>query len=189
MTAHRRVWNSRCINRIRLEFKESRPLQKQKCLLVLIESDWNLKQAEYHDMTPRQMRINRIRLEFKDRQSGEGICRVVCVLIESDWNLKLFPIARPQSFRVVLIESDWNLKYNGIREYDVDICGINRIRLEFKDDYTDKRETAVKGINRIRLEFKVLLADDPDNIGISINRIRLEFKVICTKRSCSHFTY
>ena len=32
---------------------------------VLIESDWNLKQAEYHEMTPRQMRINRIRLEFK----------------------------------------------------------------------------------------------------------------------------
>ena len=54
------------INRIRLEFKVISTNSLSMPCLGLIESDWNLKQAEYHDMTPRQMLgINRIRLEFK----------------------------------------------------------------------------------------------------------------------------
>ena len=62
---HRHSYPSR-INRIRLEFKDEWGADFVHGIAVLIESDWNLKQAEYHDMTPRQMRINRIRLEFKE---------------------------------------------------------------------------------------------------------------------------
>ena len=57
-----------------------------------------------------QLRINRIRLEFKVRCIHNEHLRTI-VLIESDWNLKynagteLHNVAEP-----VLIESDWNLK-------------------------------------------------------------------------------
>ena len=53
------------INRIRLEFKDSYNIAHVSPLLVLIESDWNLK--------------------YKRRKS-RGTSRRV--LIESDWNLK-----------------------------------------------------------------------------------------------------
>ena len=77
------------INRIRLEFKVISANSLSMPCLGLIESDWNLKQAEYHDMTPRQMLgINRIRLEFKVSSACLPDC--ICLgLIESDWNLKL----------------------------------------------------------------------------------------------------
>ena len=40
-------------------------------------------------MTPRQMRINRIRLEFKVRNEQSFPSHGDAVLIESDWNLKI----------------------------------------------------------------------------------------------------
>ena len=76
--------------------------------LVLIESDWNLKQL--HGLHfPLFPGINRIRLEFKDT------CKQVAalfnqVLIESDWNLKRGQVYGKKAIEKVLIESDWNLK-------------------------------------------------------------------------------
>ena len=57
-------------------------------IIVLIESDWNLKQgiAAYNGIGLR--RINRIRLEFKERCRHGGVILLLSVLIESDWNLK-----------------------------------------------------------------------------------------------------
>ena len=75
--------------------------------------------------------INRIRLEFK-----------------------YYDTRLMDAFGMVLIESDWNLKFNGIALTRSTSEGINRIRLEFKDN----RDAAITGsslsINRIRLEFK-----------------------------------
>ena len=114
-----------------MEFKASRPNRCPSIFLVLIESDWNLKQC------------------------SKKICtEPYRVLIESDWNLKFkngegkqeadFSINRIRlEFKVgrgltamggalVLIESDWNLKV--IRPIvDLNGISINRIRLEFKD--------------------------------------------------------
>ena len=80
-------------------------------------------------------------------------------------------------------------------------AGINRIRLEFKDNDAEKMIMSGKRINRIRLEFKVdryinfcrravVLIESDWNLKTfrstlsastsSINRIRLEFKVIQT---------
>ena len=56
------------------------------------------------------LRINRIRLEFKEYgkvQVGEV---TMSVLIESDWNLKRIVADLRQKIHTVLIESDWNLK-------------------------------------------------------------------------------
>ena len=56
-------------------------------LLVLIESDWNLKTERRKIILQRIVRINRIRLEFKVAlANGRSLKRQV--LIESDWNLK-----------------------------------------------------------------------------------------------------
>ena len=55
-------------------------------LLVLIESDWNLK-VGIAILPPKLTRINRIRLEFKADGSAT-IFSLAFVLIESDWNLK-----------------------------------------------------------------------------------------------------
>ena len=38
--------------------------------------------------TPLHLRINRIRLEFKDDNPSILHCKNILVLIESDWNLK-----------------------------------------------------------------------------------------------------
>ena len=57
----------------------------------------------------RKLRINRIRLEFKD------ILGFIDNQLES-----------------VLIESDWNLKEEADEEIEKREKGINRIRLEFK---------------------------------------------------------
>ena len=55
------------INRIRLEFKEDHScFLATKTARVLIESDWNLKEAvKFKDLLPILTGINRIRLEFK----------------------------------------------------------------------------------------------------------------------------
>ena len=78
-------------------------------ILVLIESDWNLKEA-----------------------AMEIPCSVPHVLIESDWNLKTFVGIMIPRFVSVLIESDWNLKIRSRRLPCHAIIGINRSRLEFK---------------------------------------------------------
>ena len=58
-------------------------------MIVLIESDWNLK--------------NKIKVKL--------IVEVEAVLIESDWNLKILESCRFLGGKIVLIESDWNLKF------------------------------------------------------------------------------
>ena len=75
---------------------------------VLIESDWNLKWKAFR-MKRTWLGINRIRLEFKDMWTWQGV-KPVSVLIESDWNLKL---------RFIFMKF-WHDD------------SINRIRLEFK---------------------------------------------------------
>ena len=57
-----------CINRIRLEFKDPKQYTVGNRLVVLIESDWNLKIYNWIAYGFRFHCINRIRLEFKDRQ-------------------------------------------------------------------------------------------------------------------------
>ena len=77
--------------------------------LVLIESDWNLKNT----------------LE-------EHTALDTVVLIESDWNLKDTGRTYANCDREVLIESDWNLKLTFLFYLTDSISCINRIRLEFK---------------------------------------------------------
>ena len=60
--------NSLSINRIRLEFKDPKQYTVGNRLVVLIESDWNLKIYNWIAYGFRFHCINRIRLEFKDRQ-------------------------------------------------------------------------------------------------------------------------
>ena len=75
------------INRIRLEFKGRSCFTLLNAILVLIESDWNLKSVDTPFIKICLHSINRIRLEFKGGYSGK--CgRQGQVLIESDWNLK-----------------------------------------------------------------------------------------------------
>ena len=98
------------INRIRLEFKDIYALYAKDAVVVLIESDWNLKQVQPGRRQPVIFRINRIRLEFKGMRRTAGR-NVNGVLIESDWNLKLFSLYEiGWPVISVLIESDWNLK-------------------------------------------------------------------------------
>ena len=80
-------------------------------VIVLIESDWNLKEAGSDRERRHHPRINRIRLEFKEAWIDNGRGMATIVLIESDWNLKR---RRPMNQRTVQKR-------------------INRIRLEFKD--------------------------------------------------------
>ena len=82
--------------------------------------------------------INRIRLEFKV-VFHHLAHSVYIVLIESDWNLKFEVNIRKSIASMVLIESDWNLKpYKPISDTMVSPC-INRIRLEFKGQKTDRK--------------------------------------------------
>ena len=80
-------------------------------VLVLIESDWNLKSIFDCCIRSFCRRINRIRLEFKVMYLPYNSIRLLLVLIESDWNLKDDSLIFSDSADVVLIESDWNLKY------------------------------------------------------------------------------
>ena len=75
------------INRIRLEFKGKRLLPVWNVLLVLIESDWNLKVRLDSGRAGKRNGINRIRLEFKASREYHKHFSIL-VLIESDWNLK-----------------------------------------------------------------------------------------------------
>ena len=77
------------INRIRLEFKGEKELEAAFVKsLVLIESDWNLKEMQGKEDIHESYGINRIRLEFKVFNATDSLlCNTV--LIESDWNLKL----------------------------------------------------------------------------------------------------
>ena len=97
------------INRIRLEFKVVTHLKGVQGLVVLIESDWNLKQNNKEIADIVAERINRIRLEFKGLTDIQSGTRCI-VLIESDWNLKLYQYRDQIEVVEVLIESDWNLK-------------------------------------------------------------------------------
>ena len=54
-----------CINRIRLEFKVFQRSGQEPETLVLIESDWNLKDTKLQPRSTWRTSINRIRLEFK----------------------------------------------------------------------------------------------------------------------------
>ena len=77
-------------------------------MIVLIESDWNLKHAMM-DIDIAAISINRLRLEFKVT-SGLTMKNEHAVLIESDWNLKdISPDSSPR-LHGVLIESYWNLR-------------------------------------------------------------------------------
>ena len=120
-----------CINRIRLEFKESIKCLKNIEKTVLIESDWNLKSFTLPSWSVFSV-----------------------VLIESDWNLKIlcstfiltlsisinrirleFKVnanAMMDQSNAVLIESDWNLKDWMQDGEQRTTPRINRIRLEFK---------------------------------------------------------
>ena len=78
-------------------------------MIVLIESDWNLK-----------------------TNGGKRTTARLLVLIESDWNLKTNGGKRTTARLLVLIESDWNLKLFIFIILIQNSCSINRIRLEFK---------------------------------------------------------
>ena len=81
------------INRIRLEFKVFQADSFfQNRVVVLIESDWNLKMQSHFQWS----------------------CSLD-VLIESDWNLKFIEMTFNRFCPNVLIESDWNLKFDGLR--------------------------------------------------------------------------
>ena len=64
-------------------------------ITVLIESDWNLKCLPCQDLYHLRIRINRIRLEFKDNEKNRPPVALK-VLIESDWNLKEPPESPPE---------------------------------------------------------------------------------------------
>ena len=77
---------------------------------VLIESDWNLKCLPCQDLYHLRIRINRIRLEFKEEDilkvanRAESINRIRL-------EFKVHRHGRYASRNGVLIESDWNLKF------------------------------------------------------------------------------
>ena len=68
----------KCINRIRLEFKVEANVDYDKEEVVLIESDWNLKEMIWAFKTGGNLSINRIRLEFKAEgrlySASLGVC-------------------------------------------------------------------------------------------------------------------
>ena len=77
---------------------------------VLIESDWNLKYKDTASAFPTGKSINRIRLEFKEKTF-----KIINKLIYSINRIRLeFKEVSGESKKskkiVVLIESDWNLK-------------------------------------------------------------------------------
>ena len=100
-------------------------------LLVLIESDWNLKTERRKIILQRIVRINRIRLEFKDYNPRKALTpedsinrirlefkaedddRVGLVALGINRIRLEFKVALANGRslkRQVLIESDWNLK-------------------------------------------------------------------------------
>ena len=119
------------INRIRLEFKVDADKNIKVVDLVLIESDWNLKEVGSSVIYSAQNGINRIRLEFKGfSEHYELKCpsRINRIRLE----FKVFGVHDNCLFTIVLIESDWNLKSCQALNSSLVSEGINRIRLEFK---------------------------------------------------------
>ena len=101
---------------------------------VLIESDWNLKHTGENLRLP-SVRINRIRLEFKDCTerfiTEHDITRINRIRLEFK-DYQEHHRKNCQTFQV-LIESDWNLKEASKRANVQKAQRINRIRLEFKE--------------------------------------------------------
>ena len=98
------------INRIRLEFKDDHKQDGRKPLLVLIESDWNLKLDDL-------------------LETSEGIL----VLIESDWNLKYMEVFEYTRKGARINRIRLEFKVDIILILDITMHCINRIRLEFKE--------------------------------------------------------
>ena len=122
------------------------------------------------------MRINRIRLEFKEKLDSTNF-KLITVLIESDWNLKVALYVFKTLPACVLIESDWNLKKELKNLYNASPVGINRIRLEFKVFSRKLKQRRIEVLIESDWNLK---SSNPVMIkigGHSINRIRLEFKV------------
>ena len=124
---------SRRINRIRLEFKDEIQVYfVRSSFLVLIESDWNLKR-DWQELVCGVVPVL-IESDWNLKFCAKLVKIMPCfVLIESDWNLKLQKQLQLLSFWSVLIESDWNLKRQLWLLHGMGRSGINRIRLEFKD--------------------------------------------------------
>ena len=142
-----------CINRIRLEFKAPMAQVNRIRVIVLIESDWNLKEMSMYARMPahcvliesdwnlkntarcRSERLQWVLIESDWNLKSNRIYLLLdrsFVLIESDWNLKSFPCLTSDRIEPVLIESDWNLKCRGKDAGTYETICINRIRLEFK---------------------------------------------------------
>ena len=122
------------INRIRLEFKgRIEPGRRKKTEIVLIESDWNLKQNYVQHSRSRNLRINRIRLEFKANTLG------------------FYYEPHPSINRIRLEFKDSCCLF-----FCIGFHRINRIRLEFKVLQNKLLSLLSSCINRIRLEFKVI---------------------------------
>ena len=142
---------------------------------VLIESDWNLKSIVLTQSKKVLLRINRIRLEFKEKQK-DWIRELNKVLIESDWNLKLERRSTSTTMMPVLIESDWNLKYY----FTFHSFTVKFVLIESDWNLKDAGLQKEKGRRYVLIEsdwnlklfiFIILIQN-----SCSINRIRLEFK-------------
>ena len=89
---------------------------------VLIESDWNLKMFFERGFVDFADRINRIRLEFKEKKQilkdfgFEGINRIR-LEFKDNHLCKLMRMTL-----LVLIESDWNLKCFNFCNYIIKVC-------------------------------------------------------------------
>ena len=68
-----------CINRIRLEFKETMARKRMVTRTVLIESDWNLKHSTRARAQGDTDGINRIRLEFKVCLNSFSVIPALCI--------------------------------------------------------------------------------------------------------------
>ena len=101
-------------------------------MIVLIESDWNLKDIPQSLFPITCLCINRIRLEFKAIQLINLLKKKRCI-------------------------NRIRLEFKGNHTHTKDDIGlgINRIRLEFKGYIFESCRTHKSRINRIRLEFKV----------------------------------
>ena len=137
-----------------MEFKVPAFILFLSLATVLIESDWNLKTRTNTSTRRNLLGINRIRLEFKakyvyisdNRLTGINrirlefkadmercVCEPLKRINRIRLEFKVFYCLWFQIAYLVLIESDWNLKNIELPWLYSLCCGINRIRLEFKD--------------------------------------------------------
>ena len=98
---------------------------------ILIESQWNLKRYALTVLSAARLHINRITVEFKGTSDYMPAYNGVIILIESQWNLKAVLLLHGLQAMIILIESQWNLKssHADIKNHPPD---INRITVEFK---------------------------------------------------------